>query len=63
MKFGYVVYTDSAVASRLLAQGYVMVGYAKVAVKEMDGQPAQFVNWSAQTAVTFWSDASNMKKQ
>jgi len=44
VKFGYVVYTDSAVASRLLAQGYVMVGYAKVAVKEMDGQPAQFVN-------------------
>jgi len=44
VKFGYVVYTDSSVASRLLAQGYVVVGYAKVAVKEMDGQPAQFVN-------------------
>jgi len=44
VKFGYVVYTDSAVSSRLLAQGYVMVGHAKVAVKEMDGQPAQFVN-------------------
>merc|ERR1719234_770939 len=33
VKFGYVVYTDSAVSQRLLAQGYVMVGHAKVAVK------------------------------
>lgn len=44
VKFGYVVYTDSAVAGRLLAQGHVVVGYARVAVKEMDGAPAQFVN-------------------
>lgn len=44
VKFGYVVYTDSEVAKRLLAAGHVMVGHAKVAVKEMDGQPAQFVN-------------------
>jgi len=44
VKFGYVVYTDSAVAQRLLAAGHVMVGHARVAVKEMDGQPAQFVN-------------------
>jgi hypothetical protein len=44
VKFGYVVYTDSMVAQRLLSAGHVMVGHAKVAVKEMDGQPAQFVN-------------------
>jgi len=44
VKFGYVVYTDSEVAKRLLAAGHVIVGHAKVAVKEMDGQPAQFVN-------------------
>jgi len=44
VKFGYVVYTDHMVAQRLLAAGHVMVGHAKVAVKEMDGQPAQFVN-------------------
>ena len=40
VKFGYVVYTEQEVARRLLSQGYVMVGHAKVAVKEMDGQPA-----------------------
>ena len=33
-------YTEQEVARRLLSQGYVMVGHAKVAVKEMDGQPA-----------------------
>ncbi len=44
VKFGYVVYTDSEVAKRLLTAGHVIVGHAKVAVKEMDGQPAQFVN-------------------
>jgi len=44
VKFGYVVYTDSNVAQRLLANGHVQVGHARVAVKEMDGQPAQFVN-------------------
>jgi len=44
VKFGYVVYTDAMVAQRLLAAGNVAVGHAKVAVKEMDGQPAQFIN-------------------
>jgi len=44
VKFGYVVYTDAMVAQRLLAAGHVVVGHAKVAVKQMDGQPAQFVN-------------------
>lgn len=44
VKFGYVVYTDSNVAQRLLSNGHVVVGHARVAVKEMDGQPAQFVN-------------------
>lgn len=44
VKFGYVVYTEQEVARRLLSQGYVMVGHAKVAVKEMDGQPAIFNN-------------------
>jgi len=44
VKFGYVVYTEPEVARRLLASGYVMVGHAKVAVKEMDGQPAIFNN-------------------
>jgi len=44
VKFGYVVYTEPEVAKRLLCQGYVMVGHAKVAVKEMDGQPAIFSN-------------------
>ena len=37
-------YTEPEVARRLLASGYVMVGHAKVAVKEMDGQPAIFNN-------------------
>ena len=37
-------YTEQEVARRLLSQGYVMVGHAKVAVKEMDGQPAIFNN-------------------
>jgi len=44
VKFGYVVYTEPDVARRLLSSGYVMVGHAKVAVKEMDGQPAVFSN-------------------
>jgi len=44
VKFGYVVYTDNCVASRLLAAGHVLVGHVRVAVKQMDGQPAQFVN-------------------
>jgi len=44
VKFGYVVYTEPEVAKRLLTAGYVMVGHAKVAVKEMDGQPAIFNN-------------------
>jgi len=44
VKFGYVVYTEPEVARRLLAAGYVLVGHAKVAVKEMDGQPAMFTN-------------------
>jgi len=44
VKFGYVVYTEPEVASRLLSSGFVMVGHAKVAVKEMDGQPAVFSN-------------------
>ena len=37
-------YTEPEVAKRLLTAGYVMVGHAKVAVKEMDGQPAIFNN-------------------
>ena len=37
-------YTEPEVASRLLSSGHVMVGHAKVAVKEMDGQPAVFSN-------------------
>jgi len=44
VKFGYVVYTDPEVAKRLLSIGHVMVGHAKVKVKEMDGQPAVFNN-------------------
>ena len=36
-------YYEPEVARELLASGYVMVGDAKVAVKEMDGQPAIFV--------------------
>jgi len=44
VKFGYVVYTEPEVARRLLAAGHVLVGHAKVAVKEMDGQPALFTN-------------------
>jgi len=44
VKFGYVVYTDNCVAARLLAAGHVLVGHVRVAVKQMDGQPAQFVN-------------------
>jgi len=44
VKFGYVVYTEPEVARRLLSQGHVMVGHARVAVKEMDGQPALFNN-------------------
>jgi len=44
VKFGYVVYTEPEVARRLLSSGHVMVGHAKVKVKEMDGQPAQFSN-------------------
>ena len=35
-------YYEPEVARELLASGYVMVGHAKVAVKEMDGQPATF---------------------
>jgi len=42
VKFGYVVYTEPEVARRLLAQAHVLVGHARVAVKEMDGQPALF---------------------
>lgn len=42
VKFGYVVYTDREVASRLLRVGYVAVGRAKVGVKPMDGRPAVF---------------------
>jgi hypothetical protein len=42
VKFGYVVYTDREVAARLLRQGYVPVGRAKVGVKPMDGRPAAF---------------------
>jgi len=42
VKFGYVVYTDSGVAVRLLRSGGVMVGKTKIRVKEMDGRPAQF---------------------
>ena len=37
-------YTEPEVARRLLSSGFVMVGHAKVAVKEMDGQPAVFSN-------------------
>jgi len=44
VKFGYVVYTEPEVARRLYTQGHVMVGHARVAVKEMDGQPALFNN-------------------
>jgi len=44
VKFGYVVYTEPEVARRLLAAGHVLVGHARVAVKEMDGQPALFTN-------------------
>jgi len=44
VKFGYVVYTEQEVARRLFTSGHVMVGHAKVKVKEMDGQPAQFSN-------------------
>lgn len=44
VKFGYVVYTEQEVARRLLSAGHVMVGHAKVKVKEMDGQPAVFTN-------------------
>lgn len=44
VKFGYVVYTEPDVAKRLLSIGHVMVGHAKVKVKEMDGQPAVFNN-------------------
>lgn len=44
VKFGYVVYTEPEVARRLLSQGHVLVGHARVAVKEMDGQPALFNN-------------------
>lgn len=44
VKFGYVVYTEPEVARRLYTQGHVMVGNARVAVKEMDGQPAMFNN-------------------
>jgi hypothetical protein len=44
VKFGYVVYTEHEVARRLLSAGHVMVGHAKVKVKEMDGQPAVFCN-------------------
>ena len=40
VKFGYIVYSKPEVARNLLAEGYVMVGQAKVAVKEMDGKPA-----------------------
>ena len=40
MKFGYIVYSKPEDARNLLAEGYVMVGQAKVAVKEMDGNPA-----------------------
>ena len=36
-------YYEPEVARELLASGYVMVGDAKVAVKEMDGQPVIFV--------------------
>jgi len=44
VKFGYVVYTEPEVARRLLSAGHVLVGHARVAVKEMDGQPALFTN-------------------
>lgn len=44
VKFGYVVYTEPEVARRLLTAGHVLVGHARVAVKEMDGQPALFTN-------------------
>ena len=37
-------YTEPEVVRRLLSAGYVMVGHAKVSVKEMDGQPAIFSN-------------------
>ena len=37
-------YTEPEVARRLLSQGHVLVGHARVAVKEMDGQPALFNN-------------------
>ena len=40
VKFGYIVYSKPEDARNLLAEGYVMVGQAKVAVKEMDGKPA-----------------------
>jgi len=44
VKFGYVVYTEPEVAKRLFTIGHVLVGHAKVKVKEMDGQPAVFNN-------------------
>ena len=40
VKFGYIVYSKPEDARNLLSEGYVMVGQAKVAVKEMDGKPA-----------------------
>ena len=40
----YIRYTEPEVARRLLAAGHVLVGHARVAVKEMDGQPAMFTN-------------------
>ena len=38
VKFGYVVYSQAEIASRLIAGGFVIVGGVKVAVKKMDGQ-------------------------
>ena len=40
VKFGYIVFREPEVAGKLLAEGYVMVDQVKVAVKEMDGEPA-----------------------
>ena len=38
VKFGYIVYSDPEIPSRLIAEGFVIVGGVKVAVKKMDGQ-------------------------
>ena len=39
VKFGYIVYSDPEIPSRLIADGFVIVGGVKMAVKKMNGQP------------------------